>query len=383
MKIYMKKIIINESQLRNVVKEMVNEAHVTGTDFLTVNFGTIWPMGKWKLNNNQVKLIEQKINEINKYIADNKNSKITIQIESGESQVTNKDMEVSPPLPLEPGVLAKRRGEVVVDYLKRYFNNQIGKFITKEQFPNILEPKVVIGQTPYTKGSNDLRDRNKVKMYQQEQHVKALVSIESQHECVVGLNLTVGYFPGRNKSKHNCDEAIFLLKMNDTNIGVVNLNNGKVDVSYSEWDGNLDNPPMMLKIKAKRKNMDPKTYVTGLKSISDKLAKLNRKTDNQEGGMRSQSFVINEQMARTIPNNTDRINLTLTPLVSPKNEYSPFYENGNHTESPWVSITNPKTKKVLYNGEPNIGFKRGSLSETLLLTLDACGKPITTKKETK
>lgn len=381
----MKKVIITEIQLEKFIKNLVKEdtTSVAKSNLLTVNFGTIWDMGRWRLNEKQTSTINQKIGEINNFITQNKNTRITIQVESGESQVTNKDMEVKPPVNLEPGVLAKRRGDIVVDYLKRYFTSQVGKLINKNQFPIILEPKIVIGSTPYTKGSNDLKDPEKVRLYQQEQHVRAVISLEQKYECMVGLNVTVGYFRGKNKSKHNCDEAIFLLKMNDVNLGVVNLNNSKIDVEYNDWSkSNTDEIPMMFKIKAKRKNLAPEVYTQQLKSISEKLDRLNRKTDGIEGGTRSQMFVVDSNMAKNIINDTNRIELTLTPLIRQSGEYSVFHENGNHTEAPWVIISNTKTKEVYYNGEPNVGFQRGSLKETKLLTLDNCGKPITIKKET-
>lgn len=375
----MKKVIITESQLQNFVRTLVNEE--TKNNILTVNFGTIWPMGKWKLNEKQTVSINNKIGEINKFIQQNNNSRITIQVESGESQVTNKDMEVNPPVSLETGVLAKRRGEVVTNYLKEYFKKQVGTLITEKQFPIIHEPKIVIGTTPYTKGSNDLKDPDKVKLYQQEQHVRAVISLEQKYECMVGLNVTVGYFSGKNKSKHNCDEAIFLLKMNGVNIGIVNLNNSKIDVEYTNWvKSKSQEIPMIFKIKAKRKGITPEEYTQRLKVTNNKLSKLNRKSDGIEGGTRSQVFNIDENMAKNIVNETNRIVLTLTPLIDQNGEYSVFHENGNHTESPWVIIKNSKTNEVYYNGEPNIGFQRGSMSETKLLTLDNCGKPI--KKET-
>ena len=68
------------------------------------------------------------------------------------------------------------------------------------------------------------------------------------------------------------------------------------------------------------------------------------------------------------------------PLVSENNMYKVVYDKGTHSEAPWVTIINPDTKDVLYNGEPNIGFKRGSTDETVILTTDLCGKPLQMKK---
>jgi acyl dehydratase len=68
-------------------------------------------------------LLNGSIKQITDFINKNRGSAITIQIEAGESQVTNYDREVSGKVPLDPGVLSQRRGDSMVNFLKQYFED--------------------------------------------------------------------------------------------------------------------------------------------------------------------------------------------------------------------------------------------------------------------
>lgn len=243
------------------------------------------------------------------------------------------------------------------------------------------------------------------------------------------MEITIGYFPGKNKSKHTCDEAIFNLKMNGVSLGEVNLNNGDVDVTvnnyrkeYSEKlnnfnkqseqynkkfnqlvskgvenEGNrkkylegfglvepkIEIPNKIVKISKEKGYKNVMDYVNTISKINQSFINLGRKSDNKIGGIRYQTFIINDEQAKKITNNggtTDKIILSISPLVSENGKYKVFFQNGSHSDTPWVIIKNKDSEVPLFNSEPNVGMERGSVKETILLQTDLCGKPIQTKK---
>lgn len=412
----MKTIILTENQIRRVIDGVINEQNESKKETITVNFGAVWPMGKWKVTSQQASTITPKLVEIVNFITKHKGSKVTIQIEAGESQVTNSDNEVNPPVKLAPGVLSQKRGESMKNLISSYFQSLVGKEITQNDIPNIPEPKTIIGQTPYS-GPNDLKDKNKMSLYNQEQFVRAVISAEKNYECIVGLEITIGYYSGKNKSEHNCDEAIFELRMNGVSLGIVNLNNSSLDMGYDyvmnrykkdqeSYEKRVANFERLLAAgvykERERKKILPsetpsvkwplaftrKASEMGYKTVEpfiDELNKINnsfkeygRKSDGRSGGNRSQTFILDGAKAKSIIDNapSDKIVLSIIPLVSKDGKYKIFYQTGTHADTPWVTIINRKAEKTLFDGEPNIGMKRGSTQETVLLTTDLCGNPI-------
>lgn len=435
----MKRIIITENQAKLIVDNIINEQSETKTEGITVDFGAVWPMGKWKLTNEQMTEIAQKAIQITNFITKHKGSKITIQIEAGESQITNRDNEVSPPVELEQGVLSQKRGESMVNFLKSYFQSLVGKAITQNEIPNIPEPKTIIGKTPYKKGDiTDPKtgkiDPQKAAVYQNEQFVRAIVSASKDYECLVGMQITVGYYPNKSSAPHTCDEAIFELRLNGVSLGEVNLNNSKMDTSLgasdrinqqaertyqnrlkmaqqSYLDGIKDGTIKIKKDPQKEEEqrkkyledygvgappkktsppswLNPKAAKLGYKTINEleaAILKINqafadygRKSDGQNGGMRSQTFILDAAKAKSIIDNapSDKLILSIIPLVSQNGKYNIFYESGSHADTPWVTIVSKKSTKALYDGEPNVGMTRGSTKETILLQTDLCGNPL-------
>lgn len=375
----MKTIILTEQQTNKIIKSIINENTPGGSESITINFGAVWGMGKWKLTKNQTNVINTKLNTMVNFIKKNEGNNIVVQIESGESQITNADTEVNPPIALERGVLAKRRGDVIVNYLRRYFSSLEGKTLTKDEIPEIPDPKVVIGQLPYKKGVTNLKDPKVVKQFQSEQFVKATISVKNGYDCMVGLQVEVGYFPGKNKSNHTCDEAIFQLRMNGVPVGLVNLNNGEMDIEITKYKLNGANAQITpyLKRKAAPKHMTLDSFVRDVVKKHDEVS-VNRKSDNKKGGSRSQTFMINSALASSIINQSkqETIKFSVVPLVGPNTKFQNFYEVGTHSDTPWIKITNTRTNEVYYDAEPNVKLKRGSLEETVLLVTDKCGEPI-------
>jgi hypothetical protein len=409
----MKTIILSESQVKNVIDRLLSEQTPLRTESIVVNFDAIWPMGKWKLTPQQTEPITQKLTQIRDFINKNRGSDVTIQIEAGESQVTNRDGEDPSKPELKPGVLSQRRGQSMVTFLNQYFQDLVTNRII-EKMPNLPNPITKIGATPYKKGSNDLIDKKE--QYQQEQFVRAIISTKKDYECLVGMEITIGYYRGKNSSDHNCDEAIFELKMNGVSLGVVNLNNSTLDMGIdyvkntfqkqeenykkkvSDFEKGVSNgiykererkkyvpePPTIAwpnNMRSRASTLGYKTiepFIEDLQKMNDSFKKYGRKSDGKTGGNRSQTFVLDEARAKSIIDNSpsDKIVLSIVPLVSKEGNYKIFYQTGTHADTPWVTIKSKNSSDPLFNGEPNIGLKRGSTEETVLLQTDLCGVPI-------
>lgn len=411
----MKTVLLTENQIRKLIDVVILEQNENKTESITVNFGALWPMGKWKLTPQQTSQITDELVKITNFINQHKGSKVTIQLEAGESQVTNKDNEVTPATSLQPGVLSQKRGESLKVYLDNYFKSLVGKAISQSELPEIPEPKTIIGQTSYS-GPKDLQDKTKLSQYQSEQFVRAVISASKNYECIVGLEITIGYYKGKNKSEHVCDEAIFELRMNGVSLGVVNLNNSTLDTGvdyvknrlnveqkrYNKLVADFDRQVAAGVYKEReRKKIIPEPpvakwpqrfrefasrlgyetvepFIEELERMNNSFKEYGRQSDGRSGGNRSQTFVLDGAKAKSIIDNapSDKIILTLIPLVSKEGKYKMFYQTGTHADTPWVTIINRKLEKTLYDGEPNTGMKRGSTTETVLLTTDLCGNPI-------
>jgi len=425
----MKKVILSEEQIKKLVDKLViNEQNGVRTESLTVQLGSIWPMGMWKITPQQVNELNPKLKQITDFINKNRDSIVTIQIEAGESKVTNVDNEDSSKPKLPTGVLSQKRGNVMVEFLTGYFKNLMSDNLINKM-PEFTQPKQIIGSTPY-KGPNDLKDPNLIELYKKEQFVNAVITTRKDYECLVGMEITIGYYKDKNKSKHRCDEAIFELRMNGVQIGEVNLNNNAMDIMVDEGyerdkslylrskkeaedtfddyvkNGKIKNPNegnkerFVKKYTKEQGFTDPgetpqipgwadmkyqnfgyqtaQEYVDAIKTINDNFTKYGRKSNNQIGGDRSQTFRLDGNKAKSIIDNSpsNEIVLSIKPLVSRTGKYKLYYYQGSHSDTPWVTIQSRKSKDPLYNGEPNVGMQRGSEKETILLRTDLCGNPI-------
>ena len=422
----MKTVILSESQVKNVIDRILSEQNEVRTEALTVNFDAVWAMGMWKLTSQQSGPIVQKLIGITDFINKNKGSVVTIQIEAGESQVTNVDNEDPTKPKLQPGVLSQRRGESMVTFLTQYFQGLVSKGAI-DKMPELPAPLTKIGATSYKQGSSDLK--TKKDLYQKEQFVRAVISAKKDYECLVGMEITIGYFPGKSRSSHFCDEAIFELRMNGVSLGEANLNNGDLDtqsltsgkygkyakekIAYEKslvkaqksWDldvknGDIKRPNDEKKAKyiedyigytltepdfsnfdefAQKKGFgNGKEFIDSVIKINDSFKEYGRKSDGGRGGARSQTFVLDGAKAKSIIDNSpsDKIVLSIIPLVGNSGKYKIFFKQGSHADTPWVMIKSKKSETPLYNGEPNLQLKRGSTKETVLLQTDLCGNPI-------
>jgi len=358
--------IFNENQLKNLVGNIISEQNQNKTKSITVNFGSMWPMGKWKLTPQQEQRLRAELSKIVAFMNENRGSKINIQIEAGESQVTNKDTEVSPSQPLDSGVLSQRRGNSIKNYLETYFQSKIGKTIGEDEMPIIPEPVVRIGSTPYS-GVSDLDDQRKVKLYNSEQFVRAIVSAEQTSGCLFGLRFVASY---NNDGTHTCDEAIFEFKMNGVSIGVANLNNDVLDSWTTE---------KLQKAKSSAFYNPPRANMDSIAKINDMFKATMRYTDNMIGGSRKQVLTLNKEMADKIRQvNPNEIVVTLVPLVTKNSFYKDFFTNGTHPDAPFIQIFD-RNNKLQYSGFPLKQLPRGTTEEVVLLKTDGCGKVLQQK----
>ncbi len=433
----MKKVILKESQVRSLIDKIISEQNTNKSETLNVDFGKqLWPQGKWKLTSAQSQNMTPKVDQILEFAKKHKGSQVVIQIESGESQVTNYDAELPDKKEVDPGYLSNKRGEEMVKYLTALFKRFKEEGLISQE-PEIPSPKTKIGGTKYIKYSAILNKAGTNKKdhefylanktnYDNEQFVRAVISLKKDYKCLIGMEVTIGYFREKDelgrvsKSNHFCDEAIFELKMNGVSLGLVNLNNHHGDLAayyasgggdQEEFDISFDlflgigqdsmgrrilDPKgrlqrdvyQQLKTKKEKRERQPDgtekivepgprdTIINFLKDVYNLTP--DRYTDNLSGGTRYKTFKITPELAQSIAGESEEIVLSIVPLVSEGGKYDLLYQNGSHSDTPYVTIKD-KDNNLLYNDEPNIKLQRGSTAETVLLRTDRCGNPPTAK----
>jgi hypothetical protein len=221
------KIQLKEDQIQKLIGnyKSLNEQGVgfnPETKTETVNFKSVWNSGLYKLESRQIQNLNNQMKVIQDFLSKNPQTKLSIQVEAGESKVTNADNhEGGTPVP--EGYLSTKRGQSLVYYLNTYFKKleNGGMSFT---YPEIPKPKTIIGVTPYVKGTDD----PKASKYTPEQFVRLKVTATSQSECLIGLEVMIGWIKDKG---HTCDQAIFQLLMNKVPLGIANLNNGTYDVN--------------------------------------------------------------------------------------------------------------------------------------------------------
>lgn len=220
------KVYLKENQISKLITnyKLVNEQSVgfnpiTKTE--TVNFSAVWRAGYWKMTSNQIQNLNNQMKVIQNFLSKNPQTKLTIQVEAGESKVTNNDNE-SGGKAVPEGYLSDKRGKSMVTYLNNFFKKleNAGMSFT---YPEIPKAKTIVGSTPYVRGKDNPKDPK----YTPEQFVRLKVTASSQSECLIGLEVMIGYL---GKGGHTCDEALFELLMNGVSLGIANLNNGDKDI---------------------------------------------------------------------------------------------------------------------------------------------------------
>ena len=176
--------------------------------------------------------LDTKLQEIATFAKANDGTQVNIQIEVGESKVTNFDNELKKPL--AQGALAQLRGEKLQQYLTNYFQGLVesGYLTTMPNIPP-AQTNVQLGtqKYDYVKGKDDPKD---VK-YLEDQYVKFKISLsatktEDVYDCLVNLVIDVSYYDTRDKrfpcrGGHNCNNAEFGVYLDSILLGIANLNN--------------------------------------------------------------------------------------------------------------------------------------------------------------
>jgi hypothetical protein len=218
-----------------------------------------YPTGTYSIERIDKTLIDNALNQIKDFALKNKGNKIGIQIESGESRVTNYDREKSPTgtdNPLPQGELARLRGI----HLRDYLNAKLGEMVKQgilSVMPEIPEPKIVIGKNEYKRGVDNPKDPKylndqyvKLNFYvsadapRNAQDIALLPTKKMQIEpCLFNMIITFTYNHTKKRPKgmtpeeynskffcrggHQCDEAMFDVWLGNTKIGTINFNNKK------------------------------------------------------------------------------------------------------------------------------------------------------------
>lgn len=240
----------NQPSYGKVVRDVVGT--VTSTEDLSIDVGqNNFEKGKYKfssLSQESQDKIKNDIKKIVLFLKENPNASITINLEVGESAVTNYDREKSEcqdknnkevywgdKCRLQPGDLAKYRGETLVNYIKEQFNSVLSSGVISKM-PEIPDPKTNLGKQKYTyKRGVDKADDPK---YNEDQYIKFDINVEStkteeivKERCLIDFIIDVSYHRERSKEfpcrgGHSCNQAEFDVFINNTLIGTANLNNG-------------------------------------------------------------------------------------------------------------------------------------------------------------
>ena len=292
-----------------------------------------FPAGLYSINKlgEGKKDLDAKLQEIAQFAQENNGSQVNIQIEVGESKVTNFDNELKKTL--AQGELAKLRGQKLQEYLTNYFQGLVeSKYLTT--MPNIPTPQtnVELGtqKHDYIRGTDNPKDPK----YLDDQYVKFIITLsatkkEDVYGCLVDLTIDVSYY-GQKDSKfpcrggHYCDNAKFEVFLASTSIGIADLNNSE----------------------CREKVLKDRT-------ACDRTAKLT---------------VTNDMVQKIIsdPNWNQKTLILSTRCISSAN---------CHTSIQEVKIVNGEGV-VVYHGCVNPQSARGNTSQKILAVLDKCGKPI-------
>jgi hypothetical protein len=225
----MKKIILNEEQVKRIIEQVISEQEMVSTQKITpeslppIVIPYKFKSGFWmptpELSQQVSTLLKPTIDFIQKH----QNQKISITIEAGESQVTNADNE---PTSKNKGkqvpqkYLATARANSIKNIIDDYFNTSIKSGLIKIK-PEFTQPKIVIGSTKYTPQVSDPNDQS----YLNEQYIKVIVnatgeSVTTTTECLVNLQIMIDYRKawckmGVDESRcHQCDKSVYTVYLN-------------------------------------------------------------------------------------------------------------------------------------------------------------------------
>ena len=292
-----------------------------------------FPAGLYSINKlgEGKKDLDAKLQEIAQFAQENNGSQVNIQIEVGESKVTNFDNELKKPL--SQGELAKLRGQKLQEYLTNYFQGLVkSKYLTT--MPNIPTPQtnVELGtqKHDYIRGTDNPKDPK----YLDDQYVKFIITLsatkkEDVYGCLVNLTIDVSYYDKEDnefpcRGGHTCNNAKFEVFLDSVSLGIADLNNAGCRGGYKKGPNSCD---------------------------------------------RTAKLTVTNDMVQKIISNPKWNQKTL--ILSTR-----CISSGNcHTSVQEVKIVNG-AGVVVYHGCVNPQSGRGNTSQKILAVLDKCGKPI-------
>ena len=178
---------------------------------------------------------------------------------------------------------------------------------------------------------------------------------EETTECLIDMEILVGYYPRRATTKHQCDSAIFDVYLNREYVFTANLNN----------------------------NNDP--------NIGDSKKHRVKGAQGGQGGKRVCGMTIGNELAKKILSNTqsETIEVGIKGMVKGGNSknlqtgkpatYKGKKIPGNnvpplHADVPTVTLKWGDGQKWM--GEPNVKLKRGNTSYQKIMTFDVCKQEV-------
>jgi hypothetical protein len=318
--------LINEQQMIRV-----GEKNTTTSKEISLS-NKSYPAGYYSIEklDDGKKDLDSKLQEIAQFAKENDGTNVNIQIEVGESKVTNRDNELNQPL--KQGELARLRGDKLQEYLIKYFEGLVKSgYLTT--IPNIPTAKtnVELGtqKHDYVKGTDDPKDPK----YLEDQYVKFNITLsatktENVYECLVNLTIDVSYYNTKNskfpcRGGHECNKALFEVYLNSVLLGVADLNN---------------------------------------------LGCASKLSENPNACDRTAKFIVTDEMVKKIMSNPKWNKKTLILSTKCLSSYC-------HTSVQEVKIVNGDGN-VIYHNCVNPQSARGNTSQKILAVLDKCGKPI-------
>jgi hypothetical protein len=210
---------------------LLNEATSESQGILSITADTTFEAGYYtNLGTEGQQELQDGLAKAQKWMTENKDSLISVQIQAGESQITNFDQEQRPAKWVKPYVLSELRAKTLKRLLIPYFEGLVSKGVLSKM-PIFENPLITIGKTPYTQGVTTITPALRTK-YDNEQFVRVVMKLIQPGKCAVGLEVEVSYnktpnskFPCRGG--HKCDVAKFQVLVNNVPIGTADLNNGK------------------------------------------------------------------------------------------------------------------------------------------------------------
>jgi hypothetical protein len=239
----MGRLLITEEEKDRIKKlyGIVLEYNEPGSELYTIDFQELFDGGKWKISQKEEKILRQKLSDAQSWIAEKQKSigsgmktqdgkVLMVRITASESQVTNTDQEPGPTFNtvLDQYQLSRNRATSLQNFLNNIFNNWVSQKLIAYK-PIFQVPDILLGNESYETSLN-FKERNTEK-YKKDQFVKVEILLAPPQKCLEGLSLSFDYYKTKNsaypcRGGHSCNDAIFNLKINNTIIGQVNLNNG-------------------------------------------------------------------------------------------------------------------------------------------------------------